>query len=98
VIWASPLEIYLTEPIKVWEILPSGLGPVALNNYVPTDAIATQVIPIFVTDLPVSFETSMAEQIRLRRNFGIGYDNLGTVTGTAGTWYLITSTNLAGRQ
>jgi hypothetical protein len=37
----------------------------------------------------------MAEQIRLNRNFGIGYDSLGTITGTAGSWYLITSTNLA---
>jgi hypothetical protein len=52
------------------------------------------VIPIFITDLPVSFESQMAEQIRLNRNFGIGYDSLGLVTGTAGTWYLITSTNL----
>jgi len=89
VIWASPLQVYL-EGTQVID----GLGPVAINNYVPTGAIATQVIPIFVTDLPVSFETSMAEQIRLRRNFGIGFDNLGTITGTSGTWYLITSTNL----
>jgi hypothetical protein len=31
----------------------------------------------------------------LYRNFGIGYDNDGAVTGTPYTWYLITSTNLA---
>jgi hypothetical protein len=36
----------------------------------------------------------MAEQITLKRNFGLGYDSLGTITGTAGTWYLITTTNL----
>jgi hypothetical protein len=95
VIWASPLEIYIDGTNQGLGNFANGIGPVALNNYIPSDAIATQVIPVFVTDLPVSFETSMAEQIRLRRNFGIGYDNLGTVTGTAGTWYLITSTNLA---
>jgi hypothetical protein len=95
IIWASPTQFILTEPIKVWAICPAVLGPVVLNNYVPTGAIASEVIPLFVTDLPVSFETSMAEQIRLNRNFGIGYDSLGTVTGTAGSWYLITSTNLA---
>jgi len=95
VIWASPLEIYIDGTNQGLGNFANGVGPVALNNYIPTDAIAAQVIPIFVTDLPVSFETSMAEQIRLRRNFGIGYDNLGTITGTAGTWYLITSTNLA---
>jgi hypothetical protein len=94
VIWASPLSIYLDGTDQSSGTLPSGLGCVAINNYVPTGAIATQVIPIFVTDLTVEFETSMAEQIRLKRNFGIGYDNLGTITGTANTWYLITSTNL----
>jgi hypothetical protein len=36
----------------------------------------------------------MAEQIALKRNFGLGYDSLGTITGTPGTWYLITTTNL----
>ena len=95
VIWASPLEIYIDGTNQGLGNFASGLGPVAINNYIPTDAIATEVIPLFVTDLPVAFETSMAEQIRLRRNFGIGYDSLGTVTGTAGVWYLITSTNLA---
>jgi len=94
VIWASPTAVYLDGTNQGTGNLPSGLGPVALNNYVPTDAIAAQVIPIFVTDLPVSFETSMADQIRLNRNFGIGYDSLGTITGTPGTWYLITSNNL----
>jgi hypothetical protein len=73
----------------------NGLGPVVLNNFIPTGAIATQVIPIFVTDLPIDFETSMSEQILLNRNFGIGYDSQGDITGTAGSWYLITSTNLA---
>jgi hypothetical protein len=36
----------------------------------------------------------MTQQILLYRNFGLGYDNDGSITGTAGTWYLITSTNL----
>jgi len=94
VIWASPLEIYLDGTNQGLGNFADGEGPVALNNYIPTDARATQVIPVFVTDLPVDFENSVAEQMRLRRNFGIGYDSVGTVTGTAGSWYLITSTNL----
>jgi hypothetical protein len=94
VIWASPTSVYLDGTNQGLGNLPSGIGPVSLNNYVPTGAIGAEVIPIFVTDLPLSFEASMAEQIRLNRNFGIGYDSLGNVTGTAGTWYLITSTNL----
>jgi hypothetical protein len=95
VIWASPLAVVVDGTAQGAGNLPDGSGPVTLNNYVPEGAIADQVIPIFVTDLPVSFESQMAEQIRLNRNFGIGYDSLGLITGTAGTWYLITSTNLA---
>ena len=93
-IWASPTEIYLDGTNQGLGNFPSGLGPVVLNSYVPTGAIATQVIPIFVTELSTSLQNNMAEQVRLKRNFGIGYDSLGTITGTAGTWYLITSTNL----
>ena len=95
VIWASPIAVVLDGTNDGLGNLSDGSGPVAMNNYIPTGAIATQVIPIFVTDLTTAFEQSMAEQIRLNRNFGIGYDSLGTITGTAGTWYLITSTNLA---
>jgi len=95
VIWASPTVIVVNGTAQGLGNLPDGSGPVTLNNYVPTNAIATEVIPVFVTDLPTSFEQSMAEQIRLNRNFGIAYDSLGGITGTPGTWYLITSTNLA---
>ena len=95
VIWASPTLIYLDGTNNGLGNLADGTGPVVINNYVPTGAIASEVIPIFITDLPVSFESSMSDQILLNRNFGIGYDSLGTVTGSAGSWYLITSTNLA---
>jgi hypothetical protein len=65
-----------------------GTGPVTLNNFIPTNAVPTEVIPNFVTDLPTSIETTMRENIELYRNFGLGYNNL------TGTWYVITSTNL----
>jgi hypothetical protein len=94
VLWASPTEVIVDGTNQGLGNLPDGSGPVTLNNYIPTGAVASQVIPVFVTDLPTAFESSMAEQVRLNRNFGIGYDSLGTITGTSGTWYLITSTNL----
>ena len=65
-----------------------GTGPVTLNNFIPTNAVPTEVIPNFVTDLPTAIETTMRENIELYRNFGLGYDNL------TGTWYVITSTNI----
>jgi hypothetical protein len=65
-----------------------GIGPVTLNNFIPTDAIPSQVIPTFITDLPSSVEQSMTEQIELYRNFGLGFNNL------TGQWYVITAQNL----
>ena len=93
-IWSSPLEIYIDGTNQGTGNLPSGLGPVVLNDYVPTGAVTVEVIPIFIKELTNSLQTSMAEQITLKRNFGIGYDSLGTITDTAETWYLITTTNL----
>ena len=94
-IWASPISIVGTGYNNGLGNLPSGAGPVALNNFIPTGAIVDTIIPLFVTDLPVSIEQSIAEQILLNRNFGLGYDNNGDITQTPGSWYLITSTNLA---
>ncbi len=93
-IWASPLVVTGDGSNQGLGNLSSGSGPVTLNNYVPTGAIVDTIIPLFVTDLPLELEQAMAEQILLYRNFGIGYDNDGTITGTPYSWYLITSTNL----
>jgi len=93
-IWASPLSIQGTGYNNGLGNLSSGAGPVALNNFVPTGALINTIIPLFVTDLPQSVELSITEQILLNRNFGLGYDNNGDITGTPYSWYVITSTNL----
>jgi hypothetical protein len=93
-IWASPLQVLGDGYNGGLGNLPSGAGPVTLNNFVPTGAIVDSIIPLFVTDLPLDLETAISEQIVLYRNFGLGYDNNGSVTGTPYSWYLITSTNL----
>lgn len=74
--------------------LTSGAGPVTINNFVPTGAIIDTIIPLFITDLSNSIEQQMTQQILLNRQFGLGYDNDGSITGSPYTWYLITSTNL----
>jgi hypothetical protein len=89
VIWASPTAVYVDGTNQGKGNFTSGMGPVVLNTFVPTGAIAQQVIPLFVTDFDATFAQSVAEQIRLNRDFGLGYDNL------TATWYLINSTNLA---
>ena len=88
-IWASPAAVYLSGTAQGLGNLPSGVGPVVLNNYVPTGAIPVQVIPLFVTDVPATVQQSVVEQIYLNQNFGLGYNNL------TDTWYVITSNNLA---
>ena len=93
-IWASPLKIVGDGYNNGLGNFTSGIGPITLNNFVPTGAIVDTVIPLFVTDLPLSFQQQMIEQILLYRNFGIGYDSTGTITGTPYSWYLITQQNL----
>jgi hypothetical protein len=88
VIWASPTAIYGDGTNQGLGNFTNGVGPVVLNNFIPTGAIATEVIPLFVTELSTIVKQSIIEQITLNRNFGLGYNNL------TATWYLITSTNL----
>ena len=88
-IWAAPTAVYLSGTAQGLGNLPSGVGPVVLNAFVPTGAIPIQVIPLFVTDIPVSVQQTVVGQIALNQNFGLGYDNL------TATWYVITSNNLA---
>jgi hypothetical protein len=92
-LWASPVSIYLDGTNQGQGNFTSGRlsgqGPVVLNNFIPTGAIPVQVIPLLITDIPSSLESSIADQVVLYRNFGLGYDNITQ------TWYLITSNNLA---
>ena len=88
-IWASPTAVYLSGTAQGLGNLPSGIGPVVLNTFVPTGAIPLRVIPLFVTDLGTTLEQTIVNQVYLNQNFGLGYDNY------TATWYLISATNLA---
>jgi hypothetical protein len=87
-IWASPTAVYQSGTGNGLGNLPTGVGPVVLNNFVPTGAIPVQVIPVFTTDIPTSVQQTIVTQISLNQNFGLGYNNL------TDTWYVITSSNL----
>lgn len=65
-----------------------GIGLIGFGRVIPTGAIPTEVIPTFVTDLPFTFETEIANQIMLRRDFGLRYKR------DTSEWALITSSNL----
>jgi hypothetical protein len=94
VIWASPTAIYGNGTNGGTGNLTDGTGPVVLNTYVPTGAIAVQVIPLFASTFSTALKDSIVNQIYLKANFGLGYDSTGTITGTPYTWYLITAPNL----
>ena len=65
-----------------------GTGPVVITDFIPTDAVPSEIIPVFNTDLPLDIEQSILEQVELYNDFGLGYNN------DTGEWYVITSTNL----
>jgi hypothetical protein len=88
VIWAAAQAIYLDGTNQGLGNFSNGLGPVVLNNYVPTGAVCTQVIPLFSTDLGTTVRNDALDQIELYRNFGLGYNNL------TNEWYVITSSNI----
>ena len=88
-IWASPTAVYQAGTAQGYGNLPSGVGPVVFDNFIPTGAIPVQVIPVFTTDIPISVQQSVVTQIALNQNFGLGYNNF------TDTWYVITSNNLA---
>jgi hypothetical protein len=94
VIWASPTAIVGDGTNGGIGNLTTGVGPVVLNTYVPTGAIPVQVIPKLNTSFGTSLTASILNQIYLNQNFGLGYDSLGTITGTRYSWYIITSANL----
>jgi hypothetical protein len=99
-IWASAQAIVGDGYNNGLGNLNSGTGPVTINNFVPTGAVVSEIIPLFITDLPVSIEQQMGDQIELLRDFGLGYASTDITTPQgatipAGSWYLITSTNLA---
>jgi uncharacterized membrane protein YgcG len=87
-LWATPTQIINDGTNQGQGNFSSGQGPVSLNNNVPSTAFVSQVIPIFVTDLPTLIEQSMLTQIELFRDFGLGYNN------ATSEWYVITSFNL----
>ena len=65
-----------------------GIGAVTLTDYIPTDAVPTQVYAVYNTDLSIEFEQVILGQIELYRNFGIQYDN------TTAEWNLVSEANL----
>lgn len=87
-IWAAVVDVIFDGTNFGAGNLDDGSGAVVINSFVPTGAVASEVIPLFVTDLPRELEAQVIDQIELYRNFGLGYDHLQQ------SWYMISSDNL----
>lgn len=68
--------------------LDSGLGPIRFSEVIPTNAVATRIVPKFITDFPASFENEMINQISQNLNFAIRFDD------ELSTWQLIEDSNV----
>ena len=69
-------------------ILTNGQGPITFSDFIPTDAVASRIVPKFVNDLSVSLESEIINQVFQNLNFGLRYD---TVTSD---WKIITASNI----
>jgi len=69
-------------------VLSTGLGPITFSDVIPTGAIANQVIPKFINDLPSDIENEIVTQIYQNLNFGLRYDILES------SWKIVSSSNI----
>ena len=67
----------------------AGVGAVTLNELVPTGSTVEMVYPKWVSDLPAALETTIKNNVKEYKDFGLRYDS------TTSTWYEITAENLA---
>jgi len=87
-IWATVTNLVLDGTNFGQGNLSDGTGPISFNEYLPNGCIPTEVIPKFTTDLTVTFENKIIDQIEVYRDFGIGYDE------ESSEWYIISTDNL----
>lgn len=68
--------------------LSDGTGPVVLSNLIPTDSLVTFVYPAFNNDFTNTFISSIIDQVKSYRDFGVRYSQ------DTGTWAVIDHQNL----
>lgn len=69
-------------------VLSSGLGTIIFNDIIPTGALASRIVPKYVSDLPAALETEIVNFAFSNLNFGLRYDI------NSSEWKLITASNI----
>jgi hypothetical protein len=68
--------------------LASGLGPIVFNEAVPSGAIASRIVPRFVSNVPDSLESEIVNLMVAGVNFGLRFDFITS------SWKIVTSSNI----
>jgi hypothetical protein len=68
--------------------LGNGTGPIQLNDSIPSTSELSAIIPKFVTTIDSTILSSIIENVKAYKNFGLRYDYLSA------TWYVIDEDNL----
>jgi hypothetical protein len=87
-IWTKVVQIVGDGTAKNSGILANGLGPVTLNEIVPSGAVCDTAVPKFVTSLEDSVKNKIIDLIAANKNFALRYDSADTV------WKIITESNI----
>lgn len=88
VIYASVLNVVTDGTNGGVGNLDNGLGPVTLNQIVPTGAVVSEIIPAYNSNLTSVLEQEIVELIKIYAEFGLGYDQ------ESKEWYVISAEDL----
>jgi len=69
-------------------VLPNGLGPVQFSDIIPDGAVASRILPRFVSNLNANLESEITDLVLENSNFGLRYDSISA------SWKIITYSNL----
>jgi len=75
VLWTTVLNVVGNGSNNGQGSFSNGTGPVTLNGYVPTDAILTQVIPVFDNSLNTNIIQEAILKIELQQDFTLVFNN-----------------------
>lgn len=73
-IWTKVISVQGDGTANGTGLLPSGFGPVILNDVIPTSARVSQIIPRWRTTIDDNVISSMIELIFANKPFGLRYD------------------------
>jgi hypothetical protein len=87
-IWAEVASVSGDGTANNTGVLPSGLGPITLNQPIPSGAVLAKLVPKLTTSISSSVVTTMIDLVFANKPFGLRYD------ATTQTWQIIFESNL----